>query len=319
MATVTPPPRRPGRNLKQDHSRIKSPLARLRKYISGYVSIEGAAFVGLFLAACFWIGMVIDYGFFKLFTLDWVQELPRWFRAGVLGGLGVTLVGLVVYKAVMRLIRQFSDASMALVLERRLPRVLGDRLITAVELHDPEEAARVGYSPDLVRETIHDAAEAVETVPVKGVFDWSRLVKMGGKFVLLSLGLYVLVAAGFCAVRAIDPPDDNAPVTAGITDLNDVTQIWFERNILLRNTIWPCKSYIETLPWTITDKEGNKETTSAPRIAKDPAPPALRVRAWKYVIADDDREAAPEGWRLLTWDDLSSKELDIDSVPDALP
>ena len=42
-----------------------------------------------------------------------------------------------------------------LMLERKFPALLGDRLITAVELSDPEEAAKLGYSPAMIRETIN--------------------------------------------------------------------------------------------------------------------------------------------------------------------
>src|SRR5262249_12858846 len=41
------------------------------------------------------------------------------------------------------------------------------------------------------------------------------------------------------------------------------------------------------------------------RIAKDQPPPTLRVRAWKYVLADRD---APEGWRPLTWSDVRDRK-----------
>src|SRR5271165_1545202 len=98
MSTATPP--RPSRNLDQDRSRIKSPLARLRKYIHTYVSLEGVALVGLFLALWFWIGMLLDYGFFKAFTVDWVQELPWSFRLVVLIALVSAILAIVALKIV---------------------------------------------------------------------------------------------------------------------------------------------------------------------------------------------------------------------------
>ncbi len=147
MATVTPP--RSSRNLEQDRSRIKSPLVRLRKYIHAYVSVEGATLVGLFLALWFWIGLLLDYGMFRLFTVDWVQELPWSFRLVVLLALVLAIGAIVVLKIVTRLITDFSDAAVAIVLERRFPGLLGDRLITAVELSDPTRTAEIdaiGYS-----------------------------------------------------------------------------------------------------------------------------------------------------------------------------
>ena len=39
---------------------------------------------------------------------------------------------------------------------------------------------------------------------------------------------------------------------AGFADFNDVATIWAERNLLLRNTIWPRKAYLEVLAWEHT-------------------------------------------------------------------
>jgi hypothetical protein len=303
MATVTPP--RTKRNLEQDRSRIKSPLARLRKYIHGYVSLEGAALVGLFLALWFWIGLLLDYGVFKASaavgsSIDWVQVLPWGFRLTVLVAFILAALAIVALKIVTRLFIDFTDAAVALVLERRFPKLLGDRLITAVEMSDPAAAAAHGYSADMVRETIHEAADRVDQVPVKEVFDWRRLFRRGVLFGLLTLGLYLLVGAGFSAVRAIS---DESPAAAGYSDLNDVSTIWVERNILLRNTIWPRRAHLEIVDYP-----------EDLRIPRDSSPPALRVRAWKYIVAD---EKAPEGWRLLTWDDLKNRsDLGGDDVPD---
>src|SRR5262249_17995473 len=157
--------------IASDKQRVKSPLERLRGYIRAYVGLEGLAFVGFFLALWFWIGLAFDYGFFRLFAIDWVQELPRTFRVSVLVAVVSLLVGLLVRQLATRIFREFSDPVLAYVLERRYPKELGDRLITAVELSDLERAARQGYSVPMVEETIHEAAERVEKLPIKEVFD----------------------------------------------------------------------------------------------------------------------------------------------------
>src|SRR5438128_1265073 len=137
------------RNLDQDRSRIRSPLGRMRKYIHGYVSLEGVAFAAMFVALWFWIGLLLDYGFFKLTLIDWVQALPWGFRCGVLVVILSALAALLLTKILFRLLREFTDAAMALVLERKFPDQLGDRLITAVEMSDPRQAEEMGYSADL--------------------------------------------------------------------------------------------------------------------------------------------------------------------------
>src|SRR5271167_3056989 len=75
MATLTPPPAR-SHSLHEAHRRVRSPLARLRGYIRTYVGLEGALLLVLLLALWFWIGLTLDFGFFKLFGIDWVQEWP---------------------------------------------------------------------------------------------------------------------------------------------------------------------------------------------------------------------------------------------------
>src|SRR5438445_5070305 len=89
MATVTTP-------IRAEHSgpqrRVYHPLDRLRGYIRSYVSIEGLAVLLIYAALWFWIGLLVDYGFFKLFTLDWVQEVPARFpRTLFLGTLSIAI------------------------------------------------------------------------------------------------------------------------------------------------------------------------------------------------------------------------------------
>ncbi|MFO0844001.1 MAG: hypothetical protein U0797_16645 [Gemmataceae bacterium] len=185
------------RNLDADRSRIRSPLARLRKYIHGYVSLEGAAFAALFVALWFWIGLLLDYGFFKLTLIDWVQTLPWGFRAGVLGVVLSALAALVVTKIVFRLFREFSDAAMALVLERKFPQQLGDRLITAVEMSDPRQAEQLGYSARWSRRPSTRPPTASIRCPSARCSTGGGSVRQGGLVALLTLGLGAFVGAGF--------------------------------------------------------------------------------------------------------------------------
>ena len=332
MATVTPPARE--RNLGDAQERVKSPLERLRRYIRGYVSLEGAAVVGLYLALWFWIGLVLDYGVFRLLHLDWVQELPWGVRCGLLLVLLSGLLAALAVKVLTRLFREFRDAALALVLERRFPAILGDRLITAVELADPRKAAEIGYSQAMVQETIHEAAQRVEKLRIKEVFDWDRLVRRGIVVGLLIFGGYLLVGGGFCTANAIQ---GYGFTTAGFGQFNEVAEIWFERNILLQNVIWPRQAHLEYLESPANDEY---------RIGRGDRGPTIRVRALKYVIAGaptkkavegyrawlnsrgisgDDQEGLvnefkkkpAEGWRALSWFDLT-RDLLGEAVPDVV-
>ena len=330
MATVTTPVR--SRNLAEAHQRVRSPLERLRQFIRLYVSLEGAAIVGLFLTLWFWIGLVLDYGVFRLFHFDWVQETPWGVRCGVLIVLLSALLAAVTTKVVTRLFREFRDAALALVLERRYPQILGDRLITAVELADPRKAAEAGYSPAMVQETIHEAAQRVEQLKIKEVFDWDRLIRRGILIGILAFGGYLVAGGIFCTANAIQGHSFTA---AGFTQFHDVAGIWFERNILLQNVIWPRQAHLEYL-----DAPDNNEY----RIGKGNRGPTIRVRALKYVIAgaptkravesyrawlaeqhiDGDEQnqlveqfhkKPAEGWRALSWFDLTPELLGA-AVPD---
>ena len=283
--------------------RVTHPLAQLRSTIRLYVGLEGGAAFVLFLALWFWIGLAIDYGFFKLFTLDWVQELPRWVRLVVLCGCGAGLLAVLVLKVFLRLFREFRDAALALVLERRFPKLLGDRLITAVELADPKIARECGYSRPMIEQTIRDAAERVDQLSIHDVFDWNRLQRRGKSLGVLTAGVYLAVLLAACIIGG------SANVLAQVRNFNDVAAIWFERNILLYDTIWPRRAHLELL-----DFPGEEI-----RIGRDATPPTLRVRALKWVIADSNRERAPEGWRALMWTDLTEDLLGSAVPRDALP
>src|SRR5262249_7193559 len=204
-----------------------------------YVSAEGLAVLVLYLALWFWIGLLLDYGFFKVFTLDLVQELPRWFRGGVLAVLTAGLLAVVVLIMVLRLFREFHDPALAMVLDRRFPKLLSVRLITAVELAAPGLAVAYGYSQAMVDQTIRDAAERVDQLEIKEVFDWKRLRRLGAILAGLTVGLYVLVAAGYCAFNL------TGQVGQFVWRFNDVPAIWVERELLFVGPVWPPAAPLE--------------------------------------------------------------------------
>jgi hypothetical protein len=283
--------------------RVRHPLHALRGYIRTYVTLEGAAVALIYLAVWFWVGLLLDYGTFWLFAFDWVQELNQNLPAStalavrgiLLGGLAAGLLAVVATKVFVRLFREFRDASLALVLERRFPRELGDRLITAVEMADPRLADRYGYSQTMIDQTIRDAADRVEKVPMREVFRWGRLRRHWLLAAILTLGIYLLVALGCCTLPAAfgsEPPSQGEYVWR----FNDTAAIWFERNVLLMNTYWPRRAHLELVRFQDTSEHPGEM-----RVGRDEQRPDILVRAVKWVIADRD---APDGWRALRWDDL---------------
>ena len=292
MATITPI-----RNLADDNRRVRGPLDRLRGYIRTYVGLEGLVRVLLFVAVWFWLAYALDYGFYRLSAaffvngVDWVQVLPFWVRASILGVLAGIIAALVSVQMFTRLFREFSDTALALVLERRFPKLLGDRLITAVELSDPEKAAEYGYSRAMVRETIAEAADRVGALPLGQVFDWKRLRRRGTALLIITVVGYLVAVTGYGLYARLAEARGGL---IGMYRFNDVAGILFERNVLLQNTIWPRRAHLEVLEPAAEDH----------RVGRDAAAPVIRVRAYSWVIAD---RAKPQGWRALTVKDLKER------------
>jgi hypothetical protein len=295
MATVVKPPQ--SWNRAETDTRVRHPLHRLRSYIRAYVTIEGVSVFFLYLVVWFWVGLLLDFGVFKLFAYDWVREMPRLIggdsfeilRVGMLVILLGGLLALVTTKVLLRLLREFRDGALALVLERRYPRQLGDRLITAVEMADPRQAAVYGHSQPLVDQTIREAADRVDTVPVSGVFNWGRLYRYGAVLAGLTLGTYLLIGVAYCLIAQEGPGKF-------FYRSRDVAAIWAERNLLLQNSLWPRSAYLEVIRF-----KGSKKDPNEMRIGDNAPTAEIWVRASRWVIAD---QTAPDGWRPLRWRDL---------------
>ena len=274
---------------------VRHPLQRLRGTIRRYVAIEGVLAVLIFAGAFFWLDLALDYGPFAAFAFDWVQEVPRWLRIVVLvsAALGITTV--VVRQVVFRLFRDFSPDSLALVLEKKFPKQLGGRLITAIQMADVQTQAKYGYSEAMIQKTISEARERVVDLPVSEVFDWKRLRRFAVLLVLLIPGVFLLAGGVIAGVRGYSPA-----TYAGKFD--ETTTIWAERNILLMNTPWPRSAYLEVVDFP----------DAKTRIGRDRSSPRVRVQAYRWVWADSQTS---EGWRPLTWADLPTA-LPNEAIPE---
>ncbi|MBI1915039.1 MAG: hypothetical protein HYS12_09930 [Planctomycetes bacterium] len=398
MATISETPR--GRVLTESNRRVQDPLRRLRGYIRSYVITESLLVLVTFLAVCFWVGTLIDYGMFRLFGIDFVNDLPRWFRALLLGtgllavfffaegikalrtqarpelvgdrggeGLvvkifstpallaavsapivilyiaawiwlanlvdadivsnlvvGLFVLALVVafisFVVVKRLVYELRPTALALVLERRFPDLLEDRLITAVELSDPKRAAEYGYSEAMVEETIHQAAQRVDQIHLGEVFRWSRLALWGITAVLLTFVAYGLAGGGAMAVDALN--DKEASAGTSFTELNHVASIWFERNVLLDNEPWPGGVMIVRPVGVLLKERKGRKLVEQHRFVLFPDSGEVKVgkggevtvQALAYEFALYDRNA-PGRWRPVRLDDLRTKTLDVGDVPAA--
>jgi hypothetical protein len=292
MATATPRPQ-PFDRARTD-LRVRHPLHAIRGRIFWYVLIEGTALAVLFVAAFFWLGLALDYLSWTLFSFDWLYTFDEStgtrstviLRLAMLLLLGGGLVSLIVFKIMRRLFKEFSDASVALLLERRFPNQLGDRLITAVELADPKLSEKYGYSQAMVDATIRDAADRVEKLPVHEIFRWGRLKGQVALGVLATLGLYLLIGVAWCAWKQAAPWD------YGVR-FHHTASIWAERNLLLMSSYWPPSTLIELIRFP-----GDKLP-----VPREDDRPDVKVRYVRWAIADNGDDA-PRGWRALRFKDL---------------
>src|SRR6266545_320753 len=144
MATAPETRTKPSRHAERD-PQVYHPLDQLRGIIRRYVVIEGVLSVMLFLSLWFTLGLILDFGVFKTLGWDWVRDGAWWVRLLALILAVVIFAGILIFRIVRRLTTEFSYPALALVLERKFPKVLGDRLITAVEMADVEAMGKFGY------------------------------------------------------------------------------------------------------------------------------------------------------------------------------
>ncbi|MCI0700176.1 MAG: hypothetical protein L0241_03715 [Planctomycetia bacterium] len=289
MATVQEKPMKvmSTRHAERD-PQVYHPLDRLRGIIRRYVVIEGMLSIALFLAVWFALGLLFDFGLFKTLGWDWVRDgawTVRFLALVIAIGL---LVSILVFRIVRRLTTEFSYPALALVLERKFPKVLGDRLITAVEMADVEAMGKFGYSKEMIRATIAEARERVGKVPVNEVFNWKRLWVMGFITIGVLVGTLVVSFASFAIATK------SADMHRFGWRLAHVSGIFLERNVALMDTPWPRRAHVELIGFPESGELTIGRGEKAP----------LTARAYRWVIADRN---SPEGWRPMFWSDVTEE------------
>ncbi|RPI85332.1 MAG: hypothetical protein EHM42_06795, partial [Planctomycetaceae bacterium] len=178
-------------------------LKQLRGRIRRYVLLEGLALVLCILGLAFWVSLLLDYGF----------ELPRGARRVLLVLAGCATIAAAIWYIVLRVIRNFRNRSLALVLEKRFPE-LNERLITAVELtDDPHESPPLTSA--MLQRTADEAAELLHKLQLREVFNIRPLLRSAA-----AAGLLLLSVVGF-----------------GLA-FGDVFSTWFRRNLLFAEDLY---------------------------------------------------------------------------------
>lgn len=183
-------------------SEIADVLRELRSRIRRYVAMEGTALVVAVAGLAFWISLAADYGL----------ELSNGVRRVLLVVTAAAIAGAGVWYLLLRLVRDFRNRSLALILERRFPQ-LNDRLITAVE------SAGAGVAPDLtatmLRQTADEAADLARRLQLGEVFNIGPLLRACALAALLVVSIAAIAFGS-----------------------GEVVSTWFRRNILLADEFY---------------------------------------------------------------------------------
>lgn len=170
MATAT---------LSRDIARpVTRKVARLRRLVRAYVLVEGVAATVIVVGLAFWMGLAVD----------WLFEPSVAVRV-VLWGVAVAAVAATFYRMVWRrFAAPLSDASLALLLERRFGQ-FNESLVTTVESLTRQQES--DFQAALLGRTARQAADRLRNAPLWRVF---RARPLAGKL-LLAIGLVAAIAA----------------------------------------------------------------------------------------------------------------------------
>jgi hypothetical protein len=191
---------------------VRARLGRLRRQVANWILIDGMSH---------FLWLALGLAAFDL-VVDWSFRMDRPQRAVMLA-LMLAALGWAAYRWLVRpLSLAASDDALALELESAHP-ILGQSLISALQLSRVSDLRASGMSPELVREAIASGLQRAQEISFGSVLDRRRF-SQNSLFLLLA-GLVVgLATIGTLAT---------APL-----------RTWFNRNILLGSATWPQKTYL---------------------------------------------------------------------------
>ena len=198
--------------LREHTALVVSRLHALRRQIAAWFWVEGLSRVLWTALAVFAIDMGIDW-FFRM-------DVPQ---RGVMLLIMAGVIGAVAWRRLARpLSAQLSDDALALQVEDR-NKLLGQGMISALQLARIEDHAQRGMSPAMVRQTVISGAQAAAGVDFGRVLD-RREFRINAA--ILATAVLLLLAGAVGVARS-------APLA-----------IWFNRNLLLGDKVWPQKTYL---------------------------------------------------------------------------
>ncbi|MCS7304925.1 MAG: hypothetical protein NZ602_07440 [Thermoguttaceae bacterium] len=158
---------------------IQERLRRLRWWIRAYVSWEGL------MAALVWMGVA----FWASLVLDWFFEPARPVRIFMWLVAASGLAWILFWQVLRRLVVRFTEANLAMLLERRFPE-LNETLLTTVEVAARPERAR-HFNPQMLDLACREAETRIQPLRLREVFNFRPLYKATTAALLLALSIGV--------------------------------------------------------------------------------------------------------------------------------
>ena len=191
---------------------IVEKLRSLRRRIMLWMAVDGIARLLLLVAVLIALDLALDWSF----SMDRPQRL-------VVLGLMTGVIAWVAYRWLIRpLSRKLSDDTLCLLVERRYKQ-LGEGLISALQLSRQSELETGGASRTLMSATIEQGVASALPLSFHGVLRSRRFVV---NVILSSLLIVLLGGVAVAIVRT------------------NLMSIWFDRNVLLADRVWPQDFYL---------------------------------------------------------------------------
>ncbi len=192
---------------------ISERLAGLRRKLTFWFLIEGLGRVLLWTLVIFAIDFVIDWGV----HLERSQRSVLWLL------MAAALAVLIYRKILVPLTSYVGDDALLLQVEKK-HKDLGESVISAAQFSRISDVERMGVSRSMVDATIRHGVEQAGRVNFGDVINASA-----GTINMLLLVVALALCTGLGVGIATSP----------------LLRIWFERNLLLADTQWPQRTYLE--------------------------------------------------------------------------
>ncbi len=164
-------------------------LDTLRRRVHRYLAIDSLLVLGLIVLTAFWAGIALDYLPVKVGG----SEMPRSARSLLAIAVAIALVMTGWRLLVRPLLVPLRDDSLALLIERQHPE-LGGRLVTAVQLHQPDRSGDA-HSSALLEQVHREAVRAAGSTDLDRVFRPEPIRRK--LWMAIPLAVFTLLFAGF--------------------------------------------------------------------------------------------------------------------------